>query len=208
MVISIQGGSGVGKTTVAQQLAYELGGTMFDRGSMLRALTHKGLQQGIALGDEQVLLSMIDATSVRLIDRRVYLDGVDVSDEIRSRRVEENVGRLSQISKVVDHRLDLLIEDGIERLRSFGPVLVTGRGRYPAANLFFHLTIDKVIRAQRRLAQLRVAVTPESIQEMVRWLAQRDSQDKVPAPREGTIVIENNGTIPETVGLMLPHIRP
>ena len=83
-VIAIDGPAAAGKSTIAQKVAQMLGYVYIDTGAMYRAVTLKALNQNIDVEDEETIAKMLQDTSIRLTnDKKVFLDGEDVTDAIR-----------------------------------------------------------------------------------------------------------------------------
>ena len=105
-VIAIDGPAAAGKSTIAQKVAQMLGYVYIDTGAMYRAVTLKALNQNIDVEDEETIAKMLQDTSIRLTnDKKVFLDGEDVTDLIRSKEVTTIV---SPISKNHFHILHLI----------------------------------------------------------------------------------------------------
>ena len=92
MIITIDGPAGAGKRTVAKALARCLSISYLDTGAMYRALTLKAIRNGVNLEDEQQLVSLAQETDILLEGNdpsalKIFLDGEDVSKEIRNPKV-------------------------------------------------------------------------------------------------------------------------
>src|SRR5690606_9704106 len=101
----IDGPAGSGKSTVAKRVAEALGLLYLDTGAMYRAVTLKALQAGISPTDGEKLAALAaetDLSFVRAVDGtyHLFMDGQDVSGEIRSAPVTMNVSAVSAIPKV------------------------------------------------------------------------------------------------------------
>lgn len=95
-VIAIDGPAAAGKSTIAQKVAQMLGYVYIDTGAMYRAVTLKALNQNIDVEDEETIAKMLQDTSIRLTnDKKVFLDGEDVTDAIRQPIVSQNVSAVS-----------------------------------------------------------------------------------------------------------------
>lgn len=103
MTIAIDGPAAAGKSTVAKKVAEELSFIYVDTGAMYRALTWKALKHKVSLEDEEALTALLKETELNLIQspdgQRVILDGKDVSDDIRTDEVT------NQVSIAAKHRL-------------------------------------------------------------------------------------------------------
>ena len=84
-VIAIDGPAGAGKSTIARRLAARLGYTYIDTGAMYRAVALWALRENIDPGDAHRLEQLANAATIDLLpDRKVRLNGEDVSDAIRA----------------------------------------------------------------------------------------------------------------------------
>ena len=83
-VIAIDGPAAAGKSTIAQKVAQMLGYIYIDTGAMYRAVTLKALNNNISVEDEETIAKMLENTTIRLTnDKKVFLDGEDVTEDIR-----------------------------------------------------------------------------------------------------------------------------
>jgi cytidylate kinase len=181
IVVAIDGPAGAGKSTVARTVADRAGFTLVDTGAIYRALAWASLDAGVSETDEDGLAVM--AAQLRItfeLDEgvnRVFLNGADVSDEIR--RPDMSM-RASTVSKHPDVREALL-----ELQRGFGEgeggVVLEGRDIgtvvFPDAQVKVFLTATDEERARRRTAELITRGTPQPYDEVLVEIQERDKQD-------------------------------
>ena len=86
MNIAIDGPAGAGKSTVAKILAKKLNYNYIDTGAMYRALTLKAIQEGVDFNNTNSLVSLLETTKIEIIHETVFLDGKDVTSEIRTQK--------------------------------------------------------------------------------------------------------------------------
>ncbi|MGB9588242.1 MAG: (d)CMP kinase, partial [Armatimonadota bacterium] len=101
--IAIDGPAGAGKTTVAREVARRLGYKYVDTGAMYRAVAWKSLDLGIVLSDEDAIIEMTSQLNIDFAEgdgSRIFVDGLDVSSEIRSPEVTRLSSPVSAISGV------------------------------------------------------------------------------------------------------------
>jgi len=172
MVIAIDGPAGAGKSTVARALAARLAITYLDSGAMYRALALAALRAGANLDDDGSLRPLAASLALELRDGRVELDGVDVSDEIRSPEVTAAASRASvhagvRAAMVARQRAMIASGDYVAEGRDIGTVVS------PEAPLKVFLTASAEERARRRAAE-----TGEHAPEVLRAQSARDEQDE------------------------------
>jgi CMP/dCMP kinase len=149
--IAIDGPAGAGKSTVAKEVSRRLGITYLDTGAMYRAVTLKVIRENVDLDDPAALEALLDHTAIRFDhEKKVYLDGEDVTEEIRLADVNELVSPVSCIS-LVRRRLVAMQQ---EIAREAGGIIMEGRDIgsrvMPDAEFKFYLDASLEERARRR----------------------------------------------------------
>ncbi|MFA5350299.1 MAG: (d)CMP kinase, partial [Candidatus Omnitrophota bacterium] len=193
MIISIDGLSRAGKTDIAKKLSEIINGVLFDRGSIFRAITYKAIRDGIVFNDEEAMLRMLDKTTVVLEKDRVLLDGIDITDNIRTEEINAKVSDVWQASQAVEARLVIFINDSVKDMALRGPVIITGRSKYPYSLASYFVTVSVEERAKRELVRLSMPFNEENIAKVKESIEARDAKDKVPSPDStDTVIIENN----------------
>ncbi|MCX7917622.1 MAG: (d)CMP kinase [bacterium] len=103
-VIAIDGPAGAGKSTVSKIVAKRLNFLYVDTGAMYRALTLKAMKEKIPWEEEGNLIEMARNTKIELVQEgdkyKVYLDGEDVSEEIRKEEVSKNTSYIASILEI------------------------------------------------------------------------------------------------------------
>lgn len=179
--IAIDGPSGSGKSTLAKAVSRRLGILYLDTGAMYRACGLKAILSGISPKDEDSVGRMIETLDIdiRFEDghQRIFLDGRDVSEDIRKPEVSVAASDISSIPAV---RLKMVaMQREIAGSRS---VVLDGRdiGSYvlPDAQYKFFLTADPEERARRRLDELaQKGIHTQTFEEVLADIRYRDHQD-------------------------------
>lgn len=176
-VITIDGPAGAGKTTAARALAARLGYRLLDTGAMYRAVAWSVRIAGIAPEEGRALRRHLDAVRIDVKDDRVYVDGHDVTPEIRSPEISTLTSRLTTLPPVREKVTPLQ-----RRLAAEGRVVLEGRDTgtvvCPDADVKFYLDASLDERARRRHAELVRAGGTMSLAAVKAEIAERDAQDQ------------------------------
>jgi cytidylate kinase len=206
LTITIDGPAGSGKSTVARRVAALLGYTYLDSGAMYRALALKALKQNVPLGDDPGLQALAQGTHIELkpptpeqeaagAKNRVFLDGNEVTEAIRTAEVAKAASLLATIANV---RKVLVAEQ--QRAGAGGGIVMEGRDIgtvvFPRAELKIFLDASPEVRAERRWKEHQEkgdAMTLAEVLDEVRERDQRDRERKVsPLVRAADAVLVDN----------------
>ncbi len=175
-MICIDGPTASGKGTLAAALAARLGWHYLDSGALYRATALAARQAGVALDDEAALARLAAALPLRFEAGRVWLDGRDVSEALRSEQTGMDASALAPLPAVRAALLDL--QRGMARLpglvadgRDMGTVVFGG------AALKIFLTASAATRAERRCKQLAAKGISANIARLRADLEERDARD-------------------------------
>ena len=180
MIVAIDGPAATGKSTSAKKVSQELGFTHLDTGAMYRCVTLSVLRNQITLDNENALSQLLNELDIRLekLDDElvVYLNGEDVSDEIRKAEVTSYVSTVSALSQVRNAlvRIQRNIaknQDCVVEGRDIGTIV------FPDAEFKFFLIADDFVRARRRQLDLIAIGEEKSIAVLVEEIRQRDFLD-------------------------------
>lgn len=200
-VVTIDGPAAAGKSTTARAVAARLGFLYIDTGAMYRALALKAREQGVSLDDAEALRACIEGTRVDLSgaphETHVWLDGVDVSDRIRTPEMSELSSRLAALPEVRRHLVALQ-----RALRARGPLVGEGRDLgtvvFPDAEVKIYLDADLETRARRRVRDLQLRGIAATLEQVRDDLERRDARDRTRAESplrapEGARVVDTTG---------------
>ncbi|MES2189630.1 MAG: bifunctional 3-phosphoshikimate 1-carboxyvinyltransferase/cytidylate kinase [Pseudomonadota bacterium] len=175
-VICIDGPTASGKGTLASETAHRLGYHYLDSGALYRLSAHAAAHAGVSLDDGDGVAAVARSLAVQFRGDRVFLDGTDVSDPIRTEAAGMAASRVSAHPQVRAALLELqygfrrlpgLVADG----RDMGTVV------FPDAPLKIYLTASAGHRAERRYKQLISKGIPATIAAIQQDLEARDARD-------------------------------
>jgi CMP/dCMP kinase len=179
--IAIDGPSGAGKSTISRKAAEKFGFIYVDTGAIYRTIGLASKTHSVSLDDKAAVIAMLPKLEIELKyndagEQHMYLDGRDVSRDIRLPEVSMLASKVSAIPEVraflVDMQRDMarkydVIMDG----RDIGTVIL------PDADLKIFLTADVEDRARRRYAELCAKGMDKPFDEVLSEMKQRDEQD-------------------------------
>lgn len=177
--VAIDGPAGAGKSTIAKKVASRLGFQYVDTGSMYRAVTLKALSLKINLESEEQY-QFLNETSIVLKGETVLLDRLDVTNQIRSIEVTNNVSTVSKIPFVRHKLVEIqrhiannhnIVMDG----RDIGTVVLV------EANLKIFLSASSSERARRRMVERSNAGIRQTLEEIQAEIEARDLKDSTRA---------------------------
>lgn len=175
-VVAIDGPGGSGKGTVTKIIAEKLGLVNIDTGAMYRCVTLDCLNKNIKPEEIEKIKEVLKAISIELkkegTEQKVYLNGEDVTEEIRTTRVNENVAKFAAIKEVRDKITPIQQKMGdnsniIMEGRDIGTVV------FPNADVKIFLDCSIEERARRRYKQNIEKGIECSFEEVLESLKQR-----------------------------------
>ncbi len=207
--IAIDGPSGAGKSTISRKAAEKFGFIYVDTGAIYRTIGLATKIRGVSLDDTAAVVALLPTLEIELKyndagEQHMYLDGNDVSRDIRLPEVSMLASKVSAIPEVRAFLVDMqrgmaekydVIMDG----RDIGTVIL------PNADLKIFLTADVRDRARRRYEELRAKGMEKPFDEVLAEMEQRDEQDtqRAAAPlkaAEDAVLLDTSGnTLEESI---------
>ena len=175
-VITVDGPSGSGKGTLCALLAKQLGWNLLDSGALYRLLAFAAGNHGIDLTNEESLKQLAAHLDVQFIDKRIVLEGEEVTDAIRNEQVGAGASMVASLPAVREALLQRqrafqeepgLVADG----RDMGTVV------FPDAPLKVFLTASAGERARRRYLQLKAKGDDVNLASLLDEIRARDERD-------------------------------
>lgn len=183
ITIAIDGFSACGKSTLAKDLAKRLGYVFIDSGAMYRAaalycLNHQLIQDGKL--DKEGIDSQLSQMDIHFVavdaESHIFLNGDDVSNEIREPKVAEIVSIVAAYKPIREK-----LVEAQQKMGMLGGIVMDGRDIgsivFPNAELKLFVTADPEIRVQRRLAEMQSKGIEMSVEEVRQNLSERDHLD-------------------------------
>jgi cytidylate kinase len=215
--IAIDGPAGAGKSTIARRLAKELGYHYVDTGAIYRTVAYFMDLLGVSPKDVDGVERYIDELTIEIEynqkgEQRMIMNGMDVTDDIRSQDISQKASLVSAHAVVRDVLLDMqrdvakkhnVIMDG----RDIGTVVL------PRANVKIFLTASVEIRAKRRYDELVAKSHKADLNKIQEEIRQRDHQDitRPIAPlkqaKDAVLVDTSNMTINEVITALQKIIK-
>lgn len=172
-VVAIDGPAGTGKGTVTKLIAEKMGLINIDTGAMYRCVTLECLNQGISENEEEKVKKVLENIDIKLESKqKVFLNGKDVSNEIRETSIDEKVAKFAALKAVRDKLTPLQAKMGIDQ-----DVIMEGRDIgtvvFPNADVKIFLDCSLEERANRRYKQNLEKGINESYEEVLNGMIER-----------------------------------
>ena len=214
--VAIDGPAGAGKSTIARNLAQNLGYIYVDTGAMYRAMTLYMLEHHIDTEDEKAVADACPDIEIKISyekgEQCVYLNGVNVNGRIRTEEVSRMTSRVSALPVVREKLLDLQ-----RSLAASENVIMDGRdigtNVFPDAQYKFYLTADAEERARRRWKELKEKGQDVELSQILQDIHQRDYADThrelnpLMQAEDAELVDSTSMTIDEVVKTLVDKIQ-
>ena len=176
IIVTVDGPAGSGKSTIAKIIAKKYGFTYLDTGAMYRMIALYALENSIDLQDSKAIETMLKNTKLDIVGNQFFLNGKDVSDEIRTPRVSAIVSPVSAIKEVRVKLVDLQRE--ISKGKS---VILDGRDIgtvvFPSGDVKIYLVASPEERAKRRLKEYEEKGVEADYESVLASIKERDFID-------------------------------
>jgi CMP/dCMP kinase len=216
LIIAIDGPSGAGKSTTGKALANELGYLYIDTGAMYRAVALSAIREDISLSDQEKIVALVRRIRIDLqggpYTLHVFINGQDVTDEIRNPEVSQAASIISAIGGV----RQALVERQREMGRQGGVVLDgrdIGTHVFPDADVKFFLIADVNERARRRNVEELNRGENLTLEQTLHEIEERDLRDSQRAysplrPASDSIQLNTSNLSPvQVVEKMIEYIK-
>ncbi|MCG3181007.1 MAG: Cytidylate kinase [Phycisphaerae bacterium] len=211
MIVTIDGPAGSGKSTAARRLAERLGIAYLDTGAMYRAATLAAIRRRIDLADHQALADLVRDIDIGLDcgrpgdggQTRVFLDGLEVTRDIRSAEVSEKTSRVAPVPGVRNELVAHQRRIGAELVRAIGGVVSEGRDQgsvvFPDADAKFFLDASPEVRARRRHQEMAADGETITYEQVLHQIVTRDGADRSRAV--APLIVPDNAQVLDTSGM-------
>jgi cytidylate kinase len=203
MIVVIDGPAGAGKSSAARALARRLGFRFLDTGAMYRAVALAAVRQSVKLDDREAISQLARRVKIELRDDRLWLDGEDVTAEVRSSAITSITHYAADNPGVREHLVKL------QRETATGQNIVSeGRDQgtvvFPEAQVKIFLTASPTERARRRLRDLEARGEGLPLETVLEHQNLRDERDRNRqtgplVPAADAIQFSTDGLEPEEV---------
>ncbi len=175
-IVTVDGPAGSGKSTIAKIIAKKYGFTYLDTGAMYRMIALYALENSIDLDDSKAVETMLENTKLDIVGNQFFLNGKDVSEEIRTPRVSAVVSPVAAIKEVRVKLVDLQRE--ISKGKS---VILDGRDIgtvvFPNGDVKIFLVASPEERAKRRLKEYEEKGVEADYESVLASIKERDHID-------------------------------
>ncbi len=176
MIVTIDGPAGAGKSSVAVKLAERLGFQFLDTGAMYRTVALAAIRYGCSWNDPSSLTNLTRRLNIELENQQVFLDGDEVTADIRTSEVTAAVRYVADVPNIREHLVELQ-----RRAAKKHNIVTEGRDQgtivFPNAQCKFFLTASPEVRARRRWEQLQARGENVELNDVLTQQNERDRQD-------------------------------
>ena len=212
-VVAIDGPGGAGKSTIARLLAQKLNYLHLDTGAMYRAVTLAALREDIDFNQQDKLIELARKIDISFDQKgEIFLDGENVSEEIRKAEVNKHVSQTAAVKGV----RDVLVKKQ-QQLAQNNKIVMDGRDIttvvLPEADHKFFLTASLEERARRRYQEVKSKNKDADFDKIKENIARRDKMDSerehspLKKAEDAVLVDTTNSSIDEVLAKMIGIIE-
>lgn len=207
-IVAIDGPAGTGKGTMTQLISKRFGFVNIDTGATYRCVTLELLNKEIELTQIDKIKEVLDTIEIEINvvkgKQQVLLNGEDVTEEIRSKRVTQMVSQVSAIKEVRDKLTDIQrkMAQGKECImegRDIGTVV------FPNADIKIYLDADVQERAKRRYKENKMKKIDMSYEEVLESIKFRDKNDR--EKEFGALKVAENAIVVDTTNMTINQVE-
>ena len=207
-IVGIDGPAGTGKGTMAEILSKKYNLLNIDTGATYRCVTLKMIKENIELEDEEKIAQMLKSIDIQMENKngkqKVFLDGEDVTEEIRSKEVSKMVSPVSSIKQI---RISMA---SLQRKMAQGKdVIMEGRDIctvvFPTADVKIYLDADVEERAKRRFKQNQEKKIDMSYEEVLENIKKRDKNDM--EKEMGALKVAEGATVIDSTNMNIKEVE-
>lgn len=207
-IVAIDGPAGTGKGTITKLISKELGLVNIDTGATYRCVALYAIRNNIKLEEQEKIISSLENIEIDMQnengEQKIYLNGEDVSKEIRSKEVTKIVSQVSSIKEVRYKMVEVQ-----RKLAEGKDVIMEGRDIttvvFPEANVKIYMDADEKERAQRRYKEMQEKGIQMTYEEVLKNIQIRDKNDK--EKEVGALKIAEDSIYLDTTGLSIEEVK-
>ena len=216
MIVTIDGPAASGKSTTAKLVANKLGISYLDTGGMYRCITFSLMKNNISYNEISLAKRHLKKLKMSICEKNntqhFFINGVDVTNEIRSNEVSKNVSAISSLYFVRNKMVEIQRKYAKEK-----SIIVEGRDIgtvvFPKADFKFFLFADEKVRAKRRQKDLIENGENQSLEKLIYEIRLRDRLDSerenspLMKAKDAIVIDTSVKTIDEQVDFIINAIR-
>lgn len=207
-IVAIDGPAGTGKGTITSLISKKMGLVNIDTGATYRCVALYAIKNGIKLEEKDKIIASLEDINIDMKNengnQKIFLNGEDVSKEIRSKEVTQIV---SQVSSIVEVRKKMV--DVQRKLAKGKDVIMEGRDIttvvFPNADVKIYMDADEEVRAKRRYKENKEKGIDMSYEEVLKNIQIRDKNDK--EKEVGALKVADDAIVIDTTKMTIKQVE-
>lgn len=207
-IVGIDGPAGTGKGTITALISKEMGLVNIDTGATYRCVALAAIRNDIQLEEKDRIIALLDSIKIDMKNdngvQTIFLNGEDVTKEIRTKEVTKIVSQVSSIKEVRFKMVEVQ-----RKLAEGKDVIMEGRDIttyvFPNADVKIYLDADEGERAKRRYKELQEKNIDMSYEEVLENIRIRDKNDK--EKEIGALKIAEDATYIDTTNMTIEQVK-